>query len=137
MFDKAVDGLSWYEYSRHASSVLVYYMRSYDHILQRLDERELLDTLTLGQLVDFTNTLYDEWPLREQHRGTGNPLSTDSGRMNSLDILSANIPLAERMMYIALDTRFLKDRFPIQLRLARDHVKKKVKNSDLRSELLP
>ena len=126
MFDKAVDGLSWYEYSRHASSVLVYYMRSYDHILQRLDERELLDTLTLGQLVDFTNTLYDEWPLRGQGRGAGHPLSSDSGRMNSLDILSTDIPLAERMMYIALDTRFLKDRFSLQLKLARDHVRKKV-----------
>ena len=65
IFDKAVDGMSWYEYSRHATSVLVYYLRSYDHILQRLDERELLDTLTLEQLVEFTNALYDEWPMRK------------------------------------------------------------------------
>ena len=126
VFDKAVYGLSWYEYSRHASSVLVYYLRSYDHILQKLDERELLDTLTLGQLVDFTNTLYDEWPLRERERGAGYPLSSDSGRMSSLDLLSADIPLTERIMHIALDTRFLQDRFPMQLKLARDHVRKKV-----------
>jgi hypothetical protein len=46
--------------------------------------------------------------------------------LNSLDILSADIPLAERIMYIALDTRFLQDRFSMQLKLARDHVKKKV-----------
>src|SRR3990172_3853101 len=51
IFDKAVLGMSWYEYSRHATSVLVYYLRSYDCILQRLDERELLDALTLEQLV--------------------------------------------------------------------------------------
>jgi hypothetical protein len=126
IFDKAVAGLSWYEYSRHASSVLVYYLKSYDHILQRLDERELLDTLTLEQLVDFTNTLYDEWPLREQGEGAGHLPNSDSGRMNSLDILSADIPLDERILYIALDTRFLQDRFAMQLRLARDHVKKKV-----------
>lgn len=126
VFGKAVDGLSWYEYSRHASSVLVYYLRSYDHILQRLDERELLDTLTPGQLVDFTNTLYDEWPLRERGRGAEYPLSSDSGRMNSLDILSADIPLTERIMHIALGTRFLQDRFSMQLKLARDHVKKKI-----------
>jgi hypothetical protein len=126
VFDKAVDGLSWYEYSRHALSVLVYYLRSYDHILQKLDERELLDALTLRQLVDFTNTLYDAWPLRERGRGAGYPLSSDSDSMHSLDILSTGIPLAERMMHIALGTRFLQNRFSMQLKLARDHVKKKV-----------
>ena len=75
IFDKAVDGMSWYEYSRHATSVLVYYLRSYDHILQRLDERELLDTLTLEQLVEFTNALYDEWPMRKPDWSVRHPLN--------------------------------------------------------------
>jgi hypothetical protein len=57
IFDKAVDGMSWYRYSRHATSVLVYYLRSYDSLLQRLDASGLLDTFTLEKLVEFTNTL--------------------------------------------------------------------------------
>jgi len=44
--------------------------------------------------------------------------------MNSLDILSADIPLAERVMYIALDAWFLQDHFAMQLQQARDHVEK-------------
>ena len=56
--------MSWYEYSRHATSVLVYYLRGYDHILQRLDARGLLDAMALGPLVEFTNALYDAWPMR-------------------------------------------------------------------------
>jgi hypothetical protein len=255
IFDKAVNGMSWYEYSRHATSVLVYYLRGYDCLLQMLDEGGLLDTLTLEQLVQFTNTLYDEWPMRkpdwsmrhllnairipefpmsgielatssldwftgtttehvmpdstepvledvrrirdkltlevpfslrstdkgyrfmltfpagergiEVHLRNGNRpvligtlvpelwrvginrgeswsgtdlakgkksllqnlhrhLSYDSDTMNSLDILSTDIPLAERMMYIALDTWFLKDHFGLQLRQARDHVKRRI-----------
>jgi hypothetical protein len=188
-FDKAVEGMSWYEYSRHATSVLVYYLRSYDHILQRLDEREILDTLTLEQLVKFTNALFDEWPMRkpdwsvchpygsqgidahlkngnkpipkgtlvpelwrsginrgESQSGTGhrkgemlllqnlhNHFSWDSTRMNSLDILKTDIPLAERMMYIALDTLFLRNRFDRQLQQARDHVERHIEA--LRNEL--
>ena len=127
IFDKAVDGMSWYEYSRHATSVLVYYLRSYDHILQRLDERELLDTLTLEQLVEFTNTLYDEWPMRKpEWSELGTSRMMIHARMNSLDILSTDIPLAERMMYIALDTWFLRDHFAIQLQQARDHVERRI-----------
>ena len=135
IFDKAVDGMSWYEYSRHATSVLVYFLRSYDHILRRFDERKLLDTLPLEQLVEFTNTLYDEWPVRKPDWSVRHPLNAirgpefpisgnDSGPMNSLDILSADIPLAERVMYIALDTWFLQDHFAMQLQQARDHVEK-------------
>ena len=120
IFDKAVDGMSWYEYSRHATSVLVYYLRSYDHLLQRLDARELLDALTLEQLVEFTNALYDEWPMRNPDWSVRRP------RMNSLDILSTDIPLAERMMYIALDTWFLPDHFATQLQQARDHVERRI-----------
>ncbi len=118
IFDKAVNGMSWYEYSRHATSVLVYYLRSYDHILQMLDERELLDTLTLERLVEFTNTLYGEWPMRK----------ADSDAMDSLGILSTDIPLAERMMYIALDAWFLQDNFAIQLQQARDHIERRMES---------
>ncbi len=114
VFDKAIEGMSWYEYSRHATSVLVYYLRSYNHLVQKLDERELLDALTLPQLVAFTNTLFDEWPLRKP----------DSE--NNLDILSTDIPLAERTMYIALGTWFAKDSFQTQLQEARSHVERRV-----------
>jgi hypothetical protein len=116
IFDRAIDGMSWYEYSRHATSVLVYYLRSYDRLLQRLDEREFLDALTLQQLVEFTNALYDEWPMRK----------IDTDRMNSLAILSTDIPPAERMMYIALDTGFSQDHLAEQLQQARDYIEKKV-----------
>ena len=115
IFDKTVEGMSWYEYSRHATSVLVYYLRGYDHLLQMLDERALLDTWTLEQLVEFTNTLYDEWPLR-------NPDWSAHPSLNSLNLLSTNIPLAERMMHIALDTGFLQDHFSVQLQQAREHI---------------
>jgi hypothetical protein len=140
IFDKAVYGMSWYEYSRHAISVLVYYLRSYDHILQRLDERGLLDTLTFEHLVGFTNTIYEEWPMRKSCRSAryfqntirvsefpiSGELNHDSGYMNSLDILSMDIPLAERMMYIALDTSFLRDHFAVQLQQAREHIEKRI-----------
>jgi len=114
VFDKAIEGMSWYEYSRHATSVLVYYLRSYDHLLQKFDELHLLDAMTLPQLVHFTNTLYDDWPLRKREC-----LLDDSARMNSLDILSTGIPLAERIMYIALDTWFLRENFAAQLQQSR------------------
>ncbi len=130
IFDKAVDGMSWYEYSRHATSVLVYYLRSYDHILQKLDERELLDTLALEQLVEFTNTLYDEWPIRKPDWSVHHPLNAirvPETEMNLLDILSMDIPLAERMMYIALDTWFLQGHFAKQLQQARNHVERRIK----------
>jgi hypothetical protein len=126
VFDKAVDGMSWYEYSRHTTSVLVHYLRSYDHLLQRLDERGLLDRLTLEQLVGFTNVLYDEWPMRKPDRSVHHRLRCDSNLMRSLDMLSTEIPLAERMMYIALDTRFLRNHFALQLRQARDHVERRI-----------
>jgi hypothetical protein len=126
IFDKAVDGMSWYEYSRHAISVLVYYLRSYDHLLQRLDERKLLDTLTLEQLVAFTNSLYDEWPLRKPERSERYSPDNAPDAMNSLDILSTGIPLAERILYIALDTWFLQDHFANQLQQSRDHIEKRI-----------
>jgi len=251
IFDRAVRRMSWYEYSRHATSVLVYYLRAYDHLLRRLDERECLDTLTLQQLVEFTNRLYDEWPIRKPEWSARHPLNAiripefprpgvelssfsldwftgtstggersastesalgevrrsreemttdvplrlrstgegyrftltfpegardidvhlrngnrpvlkgalvqelwraginreetwsgtdriegkrlllqnlhhclchDSDPMSSLDILSTDIPLAERIMYIALDTWFLQGHFAAQLQQARDHV---------------
>jgi hypothetical protein len=123
IFEKAVAGLTWYEYSRHATSVLVYYLRSYDHVLQKLDAIALLDALSLEQLVAFTNTLYEEWPLRDLPHS----LSRDSARMTSLDLLSTNIPLVERIQYIALNTRFSSDAFTQQLAQARDHVEATLK----------
>jgi hypothetical protein len=116
IFDKAIEGMSWYEYSRHSTSVLVYYLRGYDHLLQKLDD--LLEAATLRQLVGFTNSLYDRWPLR-------NPNGLDCpGRMDSLAILSTDIPLAEIIMYIALDTCFSEGNFTAQLNQARVHVEK-------------
>lgn len=138
VFDKAVSHMSWYEFSRHATSVLVYYLRSYDHILQQLDERNILDTLTLGQIVEFTNALYDEWPLKKPDGSVRHPLNAisapafplsdvKSGSMTTLDILSTDIPLPERMMYIALNTRFLQNSFAVQLQQAQDHVEQHIK----------
>jgi hypothetical protein len=116
VFDKAVDRMSWYEYSRHATSVLVYYLRSYDYLIQALDESALLDGLNLDQLVAFTNSLHDEWPLKK-------PFSfydvEDSEHMNSLAILSTEIPIAERILYIALNTWFRSDNYTSELQQAR------------------
>ena len=126
VFAEAVKGMSWYEYSRHATSVLVYYLRSYDPILRNLDDLDLLDTLTLEQTVAFTNSIYDEWPLKKPVRSLR--LIKSSASMNSLDILSTSIPLAERIMYIALDTWFLPGCFAEQLQQARAHLDGKVEN---------
>ena len=129
-FDKAVDGMSWYEYSRHATSVLVYYLRSYDRLLQELDERRLLDTLDLEKLVAFTNALYDAWPLRRPGRSAPDPVNQCSRPTNPPYILSRDIPVAERIMYIALDTWFLPDRFDAQLQQARERVERHVEAGD-------
>jgi hypothetical protein len=126
IFERTVDGMSWYEYSRHATSVLVYYLRSFDHILRMLDERELLGTLTLEQLVAFTNALCDKWPLRKPDWSAHHHRSCDSDPMNSLAVLSTDIPLAERILYIALDTWFLQDHFVAQLQQARDHIERRM-----------
>jgi hypothetical protein len=114
VFDKAVDGMSWYEYSRHATSVLVYYLRGYDCILQELDGKGFLDGLSLEKLVAFTNALYDEWPMREP------------GRRHSPEILVTAIPLAERVLYIALGTRFLHGHWEAQLRHARESIEERI-----------
>jgi hypothetical protein len=135
IFDRTVAGLSWYEYSRHATSVLVYYLRGYDHLLQMLDDRKLLDRQSLDQLVGFTNRLFDTWPLKHADRKapeslvkTKAPLSTHpnhfSERMSSMEILSRDIPLRERILYLALDTWYRKDLFSAQLQQARDHLEK-------------
>jgi hypothetical protein len=124
IFDKAIEGMSWYQYSRHATSVLVYYLRSYDYIVQRLDEKKILDAMTFEQLVAFTNALYDEWPVRKPAGSEPHQLSNDSDHMDSLAILSTDIPLAERIMYIALDAWFLQNHFSMQLQHARNFVEK-------------
>jgi hypothetical protein len=124
VFDKAIDGMSWYEYSRHATSVLVYYLRGYDFVLQKLDERKLLDGLPLERLVEFTNSLYEEWPIRPPDWSAVRHIQSNDAAvcMNSMDILSARIPLNERILYIALDTWFQHDQFHSQLRQAGDHI---------------
>jgi hypothetical protein len=130
VFDKAIDGMSWYEFSRHATSVLVYYLRGYDFMVQRLDERNLLSALTLEQLVEFTNALYDKWPLKNQACNMQPPTwATQDPElpMTSLQILSLDIPLAERILYIALNSCFLHDRFEWQLQQARDCIQKHIK----------
>lgn len=128
-FDRAVEGMSWYEFSRHSTSVLVYYLRSYDHIVQLLGRNGMLDSLTLEELVKFTNKLYAEWPLRapavsEQRPPVSGDDSDNS--MDSLAILSTDIPLSERMLYIALDSRFMQSGFASQLDRARDCIESHV-----------
>jgi hypothetical protein len=130
VFDKAIDGMSWYEFSRHATSVLVYYLRSYDFIVQRLDESRLLSSLTLKQIVEFTNILYDEWPFKNLALSVQPPPSAIQDPevpMNSLQILSFDIPLPERILYIALNTRFVQECFALQLQQARNYINKCIK----------
>ncbi len=139
VFDRAVSGLSWYEYSRHATSVLVYYLRSYDYVVQNLDRRGLLADWTLERLVAFTNDLYDHWPLKrpdwsERHslnrlrfpefpaegrECNASPLDSGTIPVDSPDILSAGMSPAERILYVALDSWFLPDRLAGQLMRAR------------------
>ncbi len=126
IFDKAVEGMSWYEYSRHATSVLVYYLRAYDHILQKLDERERPSRLNLDNLVAFTNALFDEWPFRQPDRSLSQSCSEPSSPMNTLDILSTDMPLSEKILYIALDTCFPCDRFAVILQQARNHTESRI-----------
>jgi hypothetical protein len=121
IFDQAVEGMSWYQYSRHATSVLVYYLRGYDHLLQQIDEGRLLDSLNLKKLVKFTNALYDGWPLRKP-----NLFQAPRDSMTSLDILRTDLPLTERLMYLALDTRFSSNDFGQQLQQARDHIQRHI-----------
>ncbi|MDM7997975.1 MAG: hypothetical protein QUT30_20075 [Acidobacteriota bacterium] len=126
IFDKSIAGMSWYAYSRHATSVLVYYLRGYDHLLQKLDASGILDTLTLAELVGFTNSLFEDWPLSKTEDWDQNPLNQHSNLMDSLEILSTGIPLAERILYIALDTRFLRPHFTRQLQQARSHIENRI-----------
>jgi hypothetical protein len=129
VFDKAVNSMSWYEFSRHTTSVFVYYLRGYDFIMQRLAKRKILAALTLEQLVEFTNTLYDEWPLKNPDWSEQHPpgaIHVFDSAMNSLQMLSLDIPLAERILYITLNTGFLQRRFASQLQQARDHIKKNI-----------
>jgi hypothetical protein len=114
VFDRAVDGMSWYEYSRHATSVLVYYLRSYDHLFQILDEEGILDGQNLRQLAAFTNAIFDAWPLGS--RGDKSPQD------DSLDVHATDLPEAEKTLYVALDSRFLNRDFVVQLRKARNFI---------------
>jgi len=69
VFERFTKGMSWYEYSRHSTAVLVYYLRSYDYLIQKLDENGILEDLPLEKIVEFTNSLFETWPLKESHRG--------------------------------------------------------------------
>jgi len=115
VFDRAVEGLSWYEYSRHATSVLVYYLRAFDHLLVRMDEAAVLGRLPFRELVSFTNALYDEWPLKI-------PVPRGTGFMSALDLLRTPIPLPERILHIALRTGFRADTFGEQLEKGREWI---------------
>ena len=89
--------------------------------------------------IRYTNALHAEWPMKNPDGGVphlpnaiqsherNRCLKDDSGSMSSLEILSKGIPLS-RMMYIALDTRFLRAHFPIQLQQARNHVQTFIEN---------
>ncbi|MBN2339830.1 MAG: hypothetical protein JXP48_14990 [Acidobacteria bacterium] len=124
MFDRAVEGLSWYEYSRHATSVLVYYLRAFDHLLVRMNEAAGLGRLPLRQLASFTNALYDDWPF--QRPGAAVPGTPGMGFMNTLDLLRTPIPLPERILYIALRTGFRADTFGAQLGRAREWIMRRM-----------
>jgi len=118
VFDRAVEGMNWYEYSRHATSVLVYYLRAFDHLLGILEEEGVLDPGDLGRLAGFTNAIFDTWPLR--NRGD------NFSRVETLNILDTDLAPAEKTMYIALDTQFLNGDFKLQLRKARAHIRRAV-----------
>ncbi len=137
VFGRTVRGMSWYEYSRHATSVLVYYLRSYDHVLQNLAARDVLSAWTLEDLVAFTNALFDGWPLRELERKAEPPDRNGSASMDPLEILSADIPLAERILYIALGSRFSRNHFTIGLERARAHIEKCTAAAAARMEQSP
>jgi len=65
VFERATNGMSWYDHSRHGTAVLVAYLRSYDNIIQMIDKKGKLDKMSLENLVEFTNNIFDNWPLKE------------------------------------------------------------------------
>jgi hypothetical protein len=124
VFDRAVTGLSWYGYSRHATSVLVYYLRAFDHLLVRMNEAAVLARLPLRQLASFTNALHDDWPFQRPTAAV--PAQTGMGFMNTLDLLRTPIPLPERILHIALRTGFRADTFGAQLGRAREWIARRM-----------
>ena len=118
--------MSWYEYSRHATSVLVYYLRGYEYIIQLLKDVGRADIPTLSRLVEFTNELYDNWPLRNHEKVADDEANPDSDQMDSLEILSIDIPLTERMFHIAIGSELCRDSFAARLNEARTFVKQRV-----------
>lgn len=61
VFKKATEGMSWYEYSRHSTAVLVAYLRAFDFLLEMMDKRDKLESKSLDEVVEFTNDLFDNW----------------------------------------------------------------------------
>ena len=126
IFDHAIEGMSWYEYSRHATSVLVYYLRGYEYIIQLLENMVHATPPTLSCLVGFTNDLYDNWPLRNPEKTADHGANSSSGRMDSLAILSTDIPLTERIFHIAIGSEFHRENFAVRSSEARAFVKQRI-----------
>ena len=126
IFNRAVEGMSWYEYSRHATSVLVYYLRGYECVIQLLKDVARADIFTLPQLAEFTNDLYDNWPLRNHAKIADYDANSRSDRMASLEILSSDIPLTERIFHIAIGSELCRDSFVAQLNEARVFIEQRI-----------
>ncbi len=61
VFDKAIQGMSWYEYSRHSTAVMVAYLRVYDFIFEKMDTQGKLENKSLEELTQFTNEVSNKW----------------------------------------------------------------------------
>jgi len=64
VFQKATKGMSWYEYSRHSTIVMVAYLRAYDFLFEMMDKQGKLDNQPLDKLFEFTNKLSDNWEFK-------------------------------------------------------------------------
>ena len=64
IFDNATKNMSWYEYSRHSTAVLVSYLRAYDYLLQKMAEKIDVVSLPLSELTLLINRFYDQWSFR-------------------------------------------------------------------------
>jgi hypothetical protein len=106
VFDKTMGGMSWYDYSRHATGVFVSFLRGYDHIIQMLDQKGKLDSMSLEGLVEFTNELFDNWKFMAPRRNRAHrlediriPQFPVSGEIvnGKIDIFSGSLEDATRL----------------------------------------
>jgi hypothetical protein len=65
VFDKAIEGMSWYEYSRHSTAVMVAYLRVYDFLFEQMDAQGKLENKSLDELIKFTNELANNWEFKK------------------------------------------------------------------------